>query len=179
MKAPATLTIPATIDGNIFTHFALFDTFRMKKRWKSPLLFTLIMTFFSLICFAVRKTKEDAALLGFVLLACALVLPAVWFFMFMISIRGQIKKNGLSETKAQYFVMLSDEKIRVVKGKEEIEHTWEDAYMAYRVKDCIYLYVSTARAYLMPESQDAEAAWAMISRCLPKEKMTDYRKNRK
>lgn len=176
MNPAQSVTIPATIDGSVFTRFALFDTFKMKKRWKNPLYFTLIMTGFALICFAVRKTREDAALLGGVLLACAFVLPAVWYFMFMLSVRGQIKKNGLSETKAQYFVMLKDEKIRVVKGKEEIEHDWADATMAYRVKGCIYLYVSTARAYLMPDGKDTEAAWEMIRRCLPKEKITDCRK---
>ena len=176
MKTAQSVTIPATIDGSVFTRFALFDTFKMKKRWKNPLIFTLIMTGFAIICFAVKNTHEDAALLGGVLLACAFVLPAVWYFMFMLSVRGQIKKNGLSATKAQYFVMLKEEKIRVVKDKEEIEHDWADAYMAYRVKGCIYLYVSTARAYLMPDGKDSEAAWEIISQCLPKEKLCDRRK---
>ena len=32
-------TIPANLDRHDFVQFALFNTFRLKKRWKSPLIF--------------------------------------------------------------------------------------------------------------------------------------------
>ena len=73
------LTMTANIDGNTFIRFALFDTFRLKKRWKSPVTFAAIMTGFAVICFAVRKTHDQAPLLGTVLLAAGLVLPAGGF----------------------------------------------------------------------------------------------------
>lgn len=165
------LTMTANIDGNTFIRFALFDTFRLKKRWKSPVAFAAIMTGFAVICFAVRKTHDQAPLLGTVLLAAGLVLPAVWFMMYMFSVRNQVKKNGLSERKAQYFVLLGEEKIKVVKGQEEVTHAWDEVYTAYRVKGCIYLYMSLNRAYLLPDCDDTERAWETIAAHIPQGKL--------
>lgn len=169
------LTMTANIDRPVFTHFALFDTFVMKKRWKNPVIFAAIMVFFAVLCFTAGKTREQSGLLGTVLLSVGLVLPAVWFMLFMFSVQNQVKVNKLSASKAQYFVMLSDEKIRVAKGEERVEHDWDDVYHVYLMKDCIYLYITQARAYLMPQCSDTDSAIAMISSKIPAEKITDKR----
>lgn len=169
------LTMTANIDRKVFTDFALFDTFVMKKRWKNPVLFASIMIFFSVICFAAGKTREQADLLGTVLLSVGLVLPAVWFLLFMISVQNQVKVNRLSLSKAQYFVMLNEENVRVAKGEERVEHSWDEIHHVYIMKGCIYLYISQARAYLMPQCDDTEAAITLISSKVPAEKITDRR----
>lgn len=169
------LTMTANIDGDTFIRFAVFDTFRLKKRWRSPAAFAAIMTGFAILCFAVRKSHAQAALLGTVLLAAGLVLPAVWFMMYMFSVRNQVKKNGLSERKAQYFVLLSEDKIKVVKGQEEVTHAWEEVYTAYRAKGCIYLYMNLNRAYLLPDCDNTEQAWAIITAQIPPEKVKNLR----
>lgn len=171
------LTIPATLDEHDFVRFALFDTFRLKKRWKQPVLFAAILCAFSIICFAARKTHAQATLLGTVLLSIGLVLPLVWFLLFLSSVKKEAKKRGLSKTRAQYFTLLGREKVKVIRDKEEAEFPWKDLAMAYRVKGCIYLYVNSRRAYLLPECDDSDAAWDIILARLSKEKVRDLRKN--
>lgn len=174
-KEASHLTMTANIDRKVFTDFALFDTFVMKKRWKNPVLFASIMILFSVICFAARKSHEQAGLLGTVLLSVGLVLPAVWFLLFMISVQNQVKVNRLSSSKAQYFVMLSEENVRVAKGEERVEHNWDEIYHVYLMKGCIYLYISQARAYLMPQCGDTDAAISLISSKVPADKISDRR----
>ena len=169
------ITIPATIDSHDFLSFALFDTFRRKKRWKTPLLFACIMSAFAIVCFAMRKTRAQAALLGTVLLSLGLVLPLVWFLWFLSSVKKEGKKHSLSKTKAQYFTRLGPEKVKVIQGKNEADFLWKDLYMAYRIKDCIYLYVNPNRAYLLPECDDSDAAWKLITSLLSPEKIKDLR----
>ena len=165
------LTMTGNIDGTVFRNFAFFDSFVRKKGWRNPVIFACIMTAFAAVCFAARKTHEQAAMLGGVLLAIGLLLPAVWFALFYVSVSKQVKINGLSATKAQYYVLLSPEKIRVIRGEERAEYEWKSVYMAYRVKGCIYLYVTSARAYLMPDCDDTQKAWEMITSLLPAEKV--------
>ena len=167
--------IPATIDSHDFLRFALFDTFRMKKRWKTPVLFACIMSAFSAVCFAARGTHAQAVLLGTVLLSVGLVLPLVWFLLYVSSVRNEGRKHGLSKTKAQYGSFLGKDELKVVRDQEEAVFSWDDLYMAFRVKGCIYLYVSPARAYLLPECGDSDAAWALINSRVLREKIRDLR----
>ena len=169
------IMIPATIDSRDFLRFALFDTFRMKKRWKTPLLFTCIMSAFSAVCFAARRTHEQAVLLGTVLLAVGLVLPLVWFLLYVSSVKAEGKKRKLSRAKTQYGSFLSKKELKVVRDQEEAVFTWGDLHMACCVQGCIYLYVSPARAFLLPDCDDSDAAWELITSCLPKEKLRDLR----
>ena len=157
------LTIACKIDQKTFTRFAAFDTLVRKKGWRNPALFALIMSAFAVVCFLARKTHAQATLLGGVLLGIGLALPIVWFGMFFASVKRQAKRSGLSPDKAQYFVTLSDEKIHVEKGKETADFQWKDAYLARRVQGCIYLYVSRTRAFLLPDCEDTELAWKIIT----------------
>lgn len=157
------LTIACKIDQKTFSRFAVFDTLARKKGWRNPALFALIMTAFAVVCFLGRKTHAQAVLLGGVLLGVGLVLPIVWFGMFFSSVRRQAKRSGLTPDKAQYFVTLSDEKIHVEKGKEAADFQWQDVPLARRVKGCIYLYVSQTRAFLLPDCEETEQAWKIIT----------------
>ena len=160
------LTMAGNIDRKTFTRFAVFDSLVRKKGWRNPLLFALILSVFAAICFAGRKTHAQAGLLGGVLLGVGLLLPLVWFGMFFASVRRQAKRSGLAGDKAQYYVTLSSEKIHVEKEQEAADFAWTDVHMAYRAKECIYLYVSPTRAFLLPDCADSERAWALISEML-------------
>lgn len=157
------LTLAGNIDKKTFVRFALFDSFVRKKGWRNPLLFALILSAFAAVCFSARRTHEQAVLLGGVLLGVGLVLPLVWLGMFLFSVGRQAKRSGLSAEKAQYYVTLSPEKIHVEKGNETADFAWADVHMAYRVRGCIYLYVSAARAFLLPDCADSGRAWALIT----------------
>lgn len=162
-RPQTTLTIACHIDRKTFTRFAVYDSLIRKKAWRNPLLFAMILSAFAAVCFAGRKTHAQAVLLGGVLLGVGLLLPLVWFGMFFASVRRQAKRSGLSGDTAQYFVTLSPEEIHVEKGREAADFAWADVHMACRTKDCIYLYVSPTRAFLLPDCADNERAWTLIS----------------
>lgn len=157
------LTLACKIDRQTFTRFAVYDTLKRKKAWRNPVLFALIMSAFAAVCFLVRRTHAQATLLGGVLLGVGLILPLVWFGMFFSSVRRQAVRSGLSPDKAQYYVTLNEEKIHVSKGKETADFQWQDAYLARREKGCIYLYVAPTRAFLLPDCEQTEQAWALIT----------------
>ncbi len=167
------VTVPCKIDRKTFLRFAVYDSLVRKMGWRNPVLFALIMSAFAAVCFFVRKTHAQAALLGGVLLGVGLVLPVVWFGMFFSSVSRQATRSGLSPDKAQYYVTLSEEKIYVSKGKETADFSWQDAYLARRVKGCIYLYVSPTRAFLLTESAESAQAWAIITASLDGSKVQD------
>ena len=169
------LLFPSAIDQNDFFRFALFDTFRVKKRWKPPVLFACLMSAFALICFTFLRSRSQASLLGGVLLGVGLILPAVWLLLYLSSVRKEAKELGLSKEKTAYEIALSDRGVRVTRGAETADYTWEKMFMAWRVKGGIYLYVLPARAFLMPEREESEAAWAIILRALPEVKRKDLR----
>ena len=171
----AALTLEGNIDGAIFRRFAVFDAFTRRKAWRNPLLFAVILSAFAVVCFLGRNGREQAVLLGTVLLSIGIVLPLVWVGMFLGSVRRQAKASGLSLEKAQYYVTLLSDGVKVVKEKENAAYSWGDVYMAYRVQDCIYLYVSASRAFLLPECEKTDRAWEIISSHLPTEKRQDRR----
>ena len=133
----ASIKIPANLDSKDFVRFGLFDAFRRKKLWKAPLLFTVIMLSFGGVCFGLRTKNPQALLPATILTVIGLLLPLVWFFLFLSSLKTQAKKFRLSKAKAQYVTSLSPDRIKVVKGKEEGIFYWKDVYMAYRAKGCM------------------------------------------
>ncbi len=172
---PGSVTVPAAPDGNTFMRFALFDTFRLKKRWKLPLFFTCLMSFFALLCFGLRDSGNQAALLGFVLLGIGVLLPLVWFLLYLSSVRKEARKLGLSGDKVCYETQLGESGVTVVRGAEHADWPWENLHAAWRVRGCIYLYVLPERAFLLPEDENADLAWDIICGHLPEQKRKDLR----
>lgn len=169
-----TITIHVKLDASTFRHFAMFDTFRLKRGAIRPIVFTLILLAFSVACFV--SGKEQSALMGSVLLVVGLGLPLVYFGSFFAQLNGQVKRQKLKPARNAYTLTLSPEGVRVrndVKTEEELVLGWEQLYAAYRAKNCIYLYATPARAFLLPAGQaDApdDELWAMLAARMPKGK---------
>lgn len=170
-----TVCIPAKLDADDFLRFAIFDTFRLKKRWKAPLAFALIMSAFAAACFALRGRREQAALLGTVLLCIGLILPLVWLLFYPFSVRREARGRGLSKSVSQYETRLDASGITVTRGKETASFRWADLHMAWRVPGCIYLYAAPNRAFLLPEDENADHAWELVCAHLPAQKRQDLR----
>lgn len=165
----------SNIDQNDFLRFALFDTFHVKKRWKTPVLFVCLMTAFAAACFALRQSREQALLLGGVLLGIGLILPLVWYLWFLSSVKKEAGKLGLSKRHIAYSLLLRNDGVTVRREKEKAEYAWKSTFMARRVKGCIYLYVLPTRAFLMPKCEESDAAWDFICHHLPEAKCKDLR----
>ena len=99
------ITVEVMVDARIFRQFALFDARRVKRVWRSPLIFVLIMSAFALVCFFMRE-RSQAVLLGCVLLGVGLILPTVYFGFFLHSIKKQIEKMKLNLTRRVRYIRL-------------------------------------------------------------------------
>lgn len=168
-----TLTIPARIDAETFRRFALYDTFVRQGRWRNPALFAAILSASAAVCFLMRQRREGAALLGGVLLAVGLGLPAFYVLNYLWSVRRQGRR--LDASQIAYTLHLREEGLLAVAGQERAEYAWDRLFLACRVQGCIYLYVNAQRAFLLPDCGQSEAAWALVQEKLPEEKRRDRR----
>ena len=178
------ITITSNIDARAFRRFAYFDTYRLKKRYRAPLLFAIMMLVFSACCFFLLKDKPQSALIGWVLLGVGVLLPTVYFAMFAVSVRAQAKKMKLP--RAAYSLTMADapEGLEIVSedGKERVKLAWKKVYGAYRVRGCIYLYVHPTKAFLLPDGQASaspDELFAFLGARIGKNRTQDCRGIRK
>lgn len=173
MKEEAIL-VPSKISRRIFLRFALFDVFRHRKQWKRPLIFAVIFAALSGVCLAFRDRQEGAALLGYTLLAVGIGLPLVYLLSYFLSLRQQIRRMNLQEEQVFYTLRLDAAGVQAAAGGQEAFCPWEKLYMACRVSDCFYLYVTRRQAYLLPDGPYSEDVWNLLQTRLPREKLRNY-----
>ena len=158
--------IPVKLDAKTFRRFSRFDTLKLRKRWVRPMVFALILIGFAVV--ALLSGKEQAGLIAAVLMAVGLGLPLVWFGSFLSQVNLQAEKLRLSTPRLVYTLTLDYDGVRVVSNmrKEDAQVVkWADVQAAFRRKDCVYLYVSPVRAYLLPNGQadvSDDALWAYL-----------------
>lgn len=178
----ASFDVSVKVDGDIFSHFAWFDTFRRQRRWISPAIFSGIMIFFSIIAFSQAGRIEQAALLGGILLGVGILLPAVYLFSFFLSIQTQIKKLGLAKPRHVYTLVLDSEKgTAVFTENEKAAYRWNELFAAFRADRAIYLYATPRRAYLLPNEQiegGVDELWSFLSCVMSDAQLHDCRNRR-
>ena len=161
------ITIHVRLDAKTFRRFCHFDGLWLRRRWARPLVFALLLGAFAAV--ALLSGREQSGLIAGVLLAVGLGLPLVYIGSFLTQINRQVKRYGLKSPRAVYTVRLSPDAMRVTNDQKKeapLEAAWKDAWAAYRVRGCIYLYAAPARAFLLPDGQadaDADAVWAYLS----------------
>ena len=145
------ITVPVKLDAKTFKRFSRFDMLRLRKRWVRPVVFALILMAFAAV-----------------LLVVGLGLPLVYFGTFFSQVNMQAENQGLDQPRRVYTVRLSWEGVDVTNDRKQGEHValkWSQLSAAYRVKGCVYLYASPARAYLLPDGQASvsqDALWAFL-----------------
>ena len=170
---PTAVTVHVKIDKAAFRSFGLFDTFRLKRRWRQPLTFSLILLASSACCFVLHQ-KDGAIMLGCVLMSVALGLPAVYVGMFLSQLNAQAKKLRLDAPRPAYTLVMERAGVTVtndMKEEEPVILKWKQFAAAYRRKGCVYLYVNAARAFLLPDGQadvSPDELWAFLCDRLPK-----------
>lgn len=155
------ISVSVIIDAKLFRDFAIFDTFRIKQRWKLPVLFALIMLIFAILCFSRYQTAEQAVFIGSVLLIVGFGLPIIYFINFLRSVNAQIQKLGLTAPQPVYAVTLTEapDGIKVTaKNNDVAQYEWDRIYGVYHGKNCVYLYVNNSRAYLLPDRDVGDQA---------------------
>lgn len=161
------ITIPVLLDEKTFKRFSRFDMLRLRKKYVRPIVFALILIAFAIA--ALLTGKAQAGMIAAVLLAVGLGLPLVYFGTFFSQVNVQAAQSALGKGRAVYTVRMDDGGITVhnaVKEEPPVTVRWTDLQAAFRVKGCVYLYVNTARAFLLPDGQaDAgdDALWNCIT----------------
>lgn len=173
------LVVQSRITPEVFREFAVFDTFYRQKRFLRPLVFTAIMAGFAAVCFAQRGQRQQAGLLGGVLLAVGLGLPIVYFLTFFYSVYKQARQLKGKKAPLAYTVELSPDQIAVTAGEQRQEYRWEDILYVYRIRHSTCVYISRSRAYLLPADDDGreeEKRWALLCEHVSDKKRRDLRK---
>ena len=164
------LKIDVRISKKIFRNFALFDAFCRQKKWVSPVLFAGIFFAFSLISYFARFQNDQAILLTSVLLSVGIVLPCVYFFSYLLSIKAQSDRMKLDTPRHAYSLSADSDGLEITMAKETQHVAWEQIYAVYRRKNCTYLYVSPGQAFLLPHEQipdGAETLWTLLRNVVP------------
>ncbi len=167
------LVVPVRVSPAMFREFGMFDTFSRQKRWRSPLVFALLMSVFAVVAFTQAGRIRGAALLGGVLLLVGLGLPAAYFLSFFLSLKKQERALAQTPGVIVYTLHLSGEGFSVLQGQEKVAHTWDQVLLACRLSQCMCLYVGPRRAYLLPDwegSRQEEAVWRLIQDKVPEDR---------
>ncbi len=148
------IRIPVQLSEKHFRNFALYDRFVKAGLWKRPVIFAAIFTVCALIC--LFSGREQSVLLGSVLLAVGLGLPAVWVGSFLASVHSQARKQQLGKGKKVYTVVLRQKGICVL-GEQTaaapLEVEWGQIADFRRGGEAWYLYVTPGRAFILPDGQ--------------------------
>ena len=160
------ITVPVRLDKKTFKRFSRFDMFRLRKRWVRPVVFALLLIAFAAVALLTRKAQSG--MIAAVLLAIGIGLPLVYFGSFFSQVNVKAAQLDLGKGRPVYTVQLDFDGIRVtnqMKKEPTVTVPWKDAPATFKAKGCVYLYVSPARAFLLPDSQadaDDAALWAYI-----------------
>ena len=164
-------TIPVKLDARTFRRFSRFDTLKLRKRWVRPVVFALILVAFAVV--ALLSGREQAGMIASVLLVVGLGLPLVYFGTFFSQVNLQVARHRLDKPRRVYTVVLNADGVQVTNDQMEeapVRLPWSEVQAAFRAKDCIYLYVNAARAFLLPDGQGnapAEEIWEYLNKHIP------------
>ncbi len=154
MDSGKTITIPVRLDEKTFKRFARFDMFILRKKWIRPVLFSVILIAFAFTALLTRK--EQSGLLAGVLLTVGIGLPVAYFGTFFSQVNLQALRQKLKPARSVYTVTLREPGILVrnnARKEDPLEMAWASIPKAFRRKGCIYLYVTPAKAFLLPDGQ--------------------------
>ncbi len=147
------MTVRVKLSPKIFRRFAMYDTFVLKKRWKLPVFFALIMLAFAAACFFLSN-KEGHIGIGVLLTVIGVGLPVIWYVMFRLSLRTSVKAQKLP--RAVYTLIFSEEAVDIqsaTRAEEHVRLPWDKIARLIRDKDCVYLYATEQKAFLLPAGQ--------------------------
>ena len=149
------ITVHVRINARIFRRFALFDTFRLHRRWKSPALFALILLTFSLVAF-IAGSGTHAEMIGNLLLIIGPGLPLAYVLHFLLQVRDQCRRLGLRQLRPAYTLNMDEKNLRIINDmnpEPEVSLPWESLHAVWRDEFAFYIYVHPSRAFIVPDGQ--------------------------
>ncbi len=170
------MKIDVILSESLFRRFTMFDILKRRKMWRSPVIFASILSGCACVCYIMHHV-DGAILLGSVLLAVGLGMPAVYFSTFFSSLRKEIKNQNLKTPRQVYTLELTDKAdgIFIRNKTEKATYKWEQVFHVYRDKDATYLFLTAARGFILPHDcvpEGADALWTLITSLLPENRYT-------
>ena len=115
--------------------------------------FSLLISFVSLILFLVNIKRYEVSTLG-VLLLIALLFTVVQPALLYVKCRAQIKKSEDINDVLHY--TLTEDLIQIRQEENKVEVHWYDIRKAVYLKSAVYLYMSQVRAFIFPKDACGE-----------------------
>lgn len=174
MSVP-TITVPSHMNQQVFTNFSNFNSFRLHNRWLGLAGFPVLMIALSVIN---RETGSD--FLFYLFIACGIGLPLLYLLFYFVSLKQQIAANGLQTPRLAYTVTLSPQGVAVQTDKERAKYRWDQLYRVYVLPEATYVYITRARAFLLPHADLPDGVTtqdlvALVSQHLPAVRLFDKR----
>ena len=169
------ITIRSHLDSHVFSDFSNFNAFQLHNRWLSLAAFPELMLALSLVHYF-----TDNLFFFKLFLVLGFILPIGYLFFYFVSLRRQIQVNQLTTPRLAYTVTLSYSGIHVATETEQITYRWDQIYRVYVRNNATYVYITRARAFLLPNSDlpsgtSQNALVALIHRYLNPIRMFDKR----
>ena len=146
----------------------------MRKKWIRPAVFSLILIAAGLVILFTRG--EKSGVIAAILLAAGIILSLACAGAFLLRVNRQAARANLEPARPVYTVTMWDEGVLIANDQQEEEPqeiTWDSIHKAFRRNGCIYLYVTPAKAFLLPSKQaDApdHEVWDFIRKRLGEDK---------
>ena len=165
------MKIDVILTEKLFRRFTMFNLLKRQKVWRSPVIFASILGGCACVCFIMHHV-DGAVLLGSVLLAVGLGMPAVYFSTFFSSLHKEIKKQNLKTPRQVYTLELTDKPdgIFIRNKKEKVTYLWTQVFHAYHDKNATYLFLSATQGFILPHDcvpAGGEALWSFLTALLP------------
>lgn len=154
MDSEKSIVIPVKLDEKTFRRFARFDMLILRRKWVRPLVFSLILIAFAVIALLTRKSQSG--MIAAVLLVVGVGLPVVYIGTFLSQVNMQAARLKLKPARRVYTVTLRESGVTVENNQKKedlLNLEWPSIQQAIRKKDCIYLYATAAKAFLLPNGQ--------------------------
>ncbi len=163
-----TITVTTRLDPGTYRTFACFNNYRAFHRWVGFAVFLVVMTALSFV-----NLYTGSRTLFIIFLSIVLLVILWGSVLYPLMLNRQIKKLKLDENKTAYMISLSKNGIHVNNGREKADYRWNMVYTAYKTADCIYLYMTKSRCFILPEKdiQDEKnitSLWKLLNECLQK-----------
>ena len=152
-------TVQTKITPEIYINFAKFDTFMLKKRWFFP-------TFIAVCSIVMAATLYMKGMLLLAVTAgiVAIAFPVNYFNTFRKIMKENTRYAPRGAVIDDYLVNLTEEGFEIYSEEEEAECLWSDIHAAYRLSNCIALYIKKDQSFLISQFNEKryEQIWAFI-----------------
>ena len=152
-------TVQTKITPEIYINFAKFDTFMLKKRWLLPAFVGI-----AFITLAATLYMMHLLLLCVTAGIVAIAFPMIYFNTFRKIMKENTHYAPRGAVIDDYLVNMTDDGFEIYSEEEQAECTWADMEAAYRLSNCIALYIKKDKPFLISQFNERryEQIWAFI-----------------